>query len=239
MATMKTFELKLIGNDYDEETGKIAVSTRAYAFPVNIGFELAELEKGVQYASASHRAYNYTMMASIEGKKKIPNNALLDRLADAVTACNAYTVSNMDADVKHGFDLLAYVLDPATHTTYLNGKRVMRLPDGAVDMLNAFTAYGNGTCKQGDVKKAVVTFSEGLNKIPYLKNRTMKITDAEVGELIDMYTGKSQVRKMNKRGIEQRRITRDKLVEQVLLLEFSKVFKFEKVEKEKEAVATF
>lgn len=239
MATMRTFNLNLIGNDYDELTGEIAVSTRAYAFPVNIGFELAELEKGVQYASASHRAYNYIMASSIEAKKKVPNNALLDRLNDAISACNAYTVSDMDADAKRGFDLLAYVLDPATHTTYLNGKRVMRLPDGAIDMLNAFTAYGNGTCKQGDVKKAVITFSEGLNKIPYLKNRTMKITDAEVGELIDMYTGRAQVRKMNKRGIEQRRVTRDKLVEQVLLLEFSKVFKFEKVEKEKEAVATF
>ena len=239
MATMKTFELKLIGNDYNEETGEIAISTRAYAFPINIGFELAELEKGVQYASASHRAYNYTMMASIESKKKVPNNALLDRLNNAVSACNAYTVQNMDADAKHGFDLLAYVLDPATHTTYLNGKRVMRLPDGAIDMLNAFTAYGNGTCKQGDVKKAVIAFSEGLNKIPYLKNRTIKITDAEVGELIDMYTGKSQARKWNKRGIEQRHITRDKLVEQVLLLELSKVFKFEKVEKEKEKVVTF
>ena len=238
MATMKTFELGLISNDYDEETSKIAISTRAYAFPVNIGFELAELEKGVQYASASHRAYNYTMMASIEGKKKVPNDALLDRLNNAVSACNAYTVQNMDADAKQGFDLLAYVLDPATHSTYLNGKRVMRLPDGAIDMLNAFTEYGNGTCKQGDVKKAVVAFSEGLNKIPYLKNRTMKVTDAEIGELIDMYSGKSQARKWNKRGIEQRRITRDKLVEQVLLLELSKVFKFEKVEKV-EKVVTF
>lgn len=239
MATMKTFELNLIGNDYDEQTGKIAISTRAYAFPVNIGFELAELEKGVQYASASHRAYNYTMVASIEGKKKVPNNALLDRLADAVTACNAYTAPNMDDDAKHGFDLLAYVLDPATHSTYLNGKRVLRLPDGAIDMLNAFTAYSNGIYKQADVKKAVITFSEGLNKIPYLKNRTMKVTDTEVDELIDMYTGRSQARKWNKRGIEQRRITRDKLVEQVLLLELSKVFKFEKVEKEKEKVVTF
>lgn len=237
-----TMDIDLVSSNYDE-SGNIAVTTKEVAFPINIGYDQPEkLASLIAYACNSHRSYLYAVQASKEAGKKERNSDIINRLGEAQEQAEKYTAS-LSEEERVGINLLAYVIDNKTHSTYNHkGERVMRVPEGGVDVLASFRDYTQGRIKLHELKSIILAFSDSLNRIPYLKNRTMKITDEEVQELVNMYTGNSQRRRMNRQGINAQRITKDKLIEQIILIELKKIFQFQEivtVKKKIIEVATF
>ena len=237
---MATITLTFVSNQYDEENDQIKVAEKQIGFPENVTLNQYVLESALQKVICSHRAYLYNNMASREAKKKEPNKTTLDRLYSAVSTCKAYSTpwtANSDEE-ERGIKLLAYCIDTAMHTTFLNGERVMCVPADGTDLLRAFSDYKNKRISFGDLKKQVIEFGEGFNDITFLKDRTIKFTDDDVKSLVSMYEGINQPLKWNKKGINGRRITKASLIQQIGLMALKKSFKFAEAETKKK-VAEF
>lgn len=238
---MTTITIKFVSNRYDEETGLIKVSEKELAFPENVTMEQGLLENALQAVISSHRSFLYSQQSANEASKKEPNSDTLDRLQDAIDACNAsYSTWNDSTDEEYrGVKLLAYCIDTAMHSTFLNGKRVMSVPAGGTDLLTAFRDYKDKRLSFGELKKQAVAFGEGFNDIPFLKDRTIRFTDEDVKALVAMYEGIGQPLRWNKKGINGKRITKASLLQQVGLMALKKSFKFAEAETKAKKVVEF
>lgn len=238
---MATITIKFVGNQYDEETSAIKVSEKEVAFPENVTMNKGLLENALQAVISSHRSFLYGQQSANEASKKEPNSDTLDRLQEAITACDdSYSVWTASTDEEHrGVKLLAYCIDTAMHSTFLNGKRVMAVPAGGTDLLTAFRDYKDKRISFGELKKQAVTFGEGFNDIPFLKDRTIRFTDEDVKALVAMYEGIGQPLRWNKKGINGKRITKASLLQQVGLMALKKSFKFSEAETKTKKVVEF
>lgn len=238
---MATITIKFVGNQYDEETSAIKVSEKEVAFPENVTMEQGLLENALQAVISSHRFFLYSNQSANEAGKKEPNNDTINRLQDAMEACNdSYSVWTAGTDEEYrGIKLLAYCIDTAMHSTFLNGKRVLAVPAGGTDLLTAFRDYKDKRISFGELKKQAVTFGEGFNDIPFLKDRTIRFTDEDVKALVAMYEGIGQPLRWNKRGINGKRITKASLLQQVGLMALKKSFKFAEAEAKAKKVVEF
>lgn len=238
---MATITIKFVSNRYDEETGVIKVSEKEVAFPENVTMEQGLLENALQSVISSHRSFLYSQQSANEASKNEPNSDTLDRLQEAVTACNdSYSTWNAGTDEEYrGVKLLAYCIDTAMHSTFLNGKRVMAVPAGGTDLLTAFRDYKDKRISFGELKKQAVAFGEGFNDIPFLKDRTIRFTDEDVKALVSMYEGIGQPLRWNKNGINGKRITKALLLQQVGLMALKKAFKFAEAETKTKKVVEF
>lgn len=238
---MATITIKFVGNQYDIETGVIKVSEKEVAFPENITMNHGQLENALQSVISSHRSFLYSQQSANEAGKNEPNSDTLDRLQEAITACNdSYSTWSADTEEEYrGVKLLAYCIDNAMHSTFLNGKRVMAVPAGGTDLLTAFRDYKDKRISFGELKKQAVTFGEGFNNIPFLKDRTIRFTDDDVKALIAMYEGIGQPLRWNKKGINGKRITKASLLQQVGLMALKKSFKFTEAETKTKKVVEF
>lgn len=228
---MATIKIKFVSNQYDEN-GAIKVSKKEIAFPENVTMDHAQLEKALLSVISSHRSFLYSQQSANEASKKEPNDTILERLSDAENACegvNPYWNAGTDEEYR-GVKLLAYCIDNAMHSTFLNGKRVMAVPAGGTDLLTAFRDYKDKRISFGELKKQVIAFGEGFNDIPFLKDRTIKFTDEDVKALVSMYEGIGQPLRWNKKGINGKRITKASLLQQVGLMALKKSFKFSEAE---------
>lgn len=234
---MATITIKFVSNQYDEN-GAIKVSEKDIAFPENIALDIATMTNALQTIISSHRSYLYEQTSALEAKKSEPNQIVLERLGDAESACSRNNPHWTGNDEEYrAVQLLAFCIDSAMHTSYLNGKRVMLLPTSGTDLLTAFSDYKNNRIAFGDLKKKVVAFGEGFNDIPFLKDRTIRFTDEDINNLVSMYKGIGQPLTWNKKGINGRQVTKAKLIQQVGLMALKKAFKFSetvKTEKVKE-----
>lgn len=237
---MATITLKFVGNQYDED-GVIKVSEKEIAFPENVTMDHDQLEKALQTVVCSHRSFLYSQQSANEAGKNEPNNATLDRLKDAESACeNINPYWNAGTDEEHrGVKLLAYCIDTAMHSTFLNSKRVMAVPAGGTDLLTAFRDYKDKRISFSELKKQVIAFGEGFNDIPFLKDRTIKFTDEDVKALVSMYEGINQPLRWNKKGINGKRITKASLLQQAGLMALKKSFKFSEAETKAKKVVEF
>lgn len=237
---MTTITLKLVGNRYDEN-GAIKVSEKEIAFPENVTMNHDQLENALQAVISSHRSFLYSQQSANEASKNEPNSDTLDRLQEAMTACNnSYTAWTGDTVGEfRGVQLLAYCIDTAMHSTFLNSKRVMAVPAGGTDLLTAFRDYKDKRISFGELKKQVIEFGEGFNDIPFLKDRTIKFTDDDVKALVSMYEGVDQPLRWNKKGINGKRITKASLLQQVGLMALKKSFKFSEAETKTKKVVEF
>lgn len=238
---MATITIKLVANRYDEETKAIKVSEKDIAFPENVTLDIATMTDALQAVISSHRSFLYSQQSANEASKKEPNSDTLDRLQDAMDACNdSYSAWTADSDEEYrGVKLLAYCIDNSMHSTFLNSKRVMSVPAGGTDLLTAFSDYKNQRISFGDLKKKVITFGEGFNDIPFLKDRTIRFTDEDVKALVAMYEGIGQPLRWNKKGINGRRITKASLLQQAGLMALKKSFKFAEAEAKTKKVVEF
>lgn len=234
---MATITIKFVGNQYDDN-GAIKVSEKDIAFPENITLDIATMTDALQTVISSHRSYLYAQTSALESKKAEPNDTILFRLEDAESACSRNNPHWTGNDKEYrAVQLLAFCIDSAMHSSYLNGKRVMLLPTSGTDLLTAFSDYKNNRIAFGDLKKKVVAFGEGFNDIPFLKDRTIRFTDEDINNLVSMYKGIGQPLTWNKKGINGKQVTKAKLVQQVGLMALKKAFKFSesvKTEKVKE-----
>lgn len=230
---LRTFELALVNVTSD---GEVKTTYKEYALPVNVTIETANcsLRDGLQHCINRVRMDSFIYKNNHEGKKNVPNESLItlyNVAMDRIDTLEAdIDISGLSDEELDGLHLMAYCLDSATHSTYFNGKRVMRIPSGGTDVISAFSAYEEGRIAFKDLKATVLDFSDKLNRIPFLRNRTMKMTDDDLNDLIAMHSGKGQVRRWNKHGINARKVTKDKLIEQIVLMELERVFKFEELE---------
>ena len=238
---MATITIKFVSNRYDEETGVIKVSEKEVAFPENVTINQGLLENALQSVISSHRSFLYSQQSANEASKNEPNSDTLDRLQEAMTACNdSYSTWTANTDEEYrGVKLLAYCIDTAMHSTFLNGKRVMSVPAGGTDLLTAFRDYKDKRLSFGELKKQVVAFGEGFNDIPFLKDRTIRFTDEDVKALVSMYEGIGQPLRWNKKGINGKRITKASLLQQVGLMALKKSFKFSEAETKTKKVVEF
>lgn len=237
---MTTITLKLVGNKYDEN-GVIKVSEKEIAFPENVTMDHDQLENALQSVISSHRSFLYSQQSANEAGKNEPNSDTLDRLTEAIAACNdSYSTWNAGSDEEYrGVKLLAYCIDTAMHSTFLNSKRVMAVPAGGTDLLTAFRDYKDKRISFGELKKQAVAFGEGFNDIPFLKDRTIRFTDDDVKALVSMYEGIDQPLRWNKKGINGKRITKASLLQQVGLMALKKSFKFSEAETKTKKVVEF
>lgn len=237
---MTTITLKFVGNKYDEN-GTIKISEKEIAFPENVTLDIATMTNALQAVISSHRFFLYSQQSANEAKKNEPNSDTLDRLQEAMDTCDnnhpAWTAST-DEEYR-GVKLLAYCIDTAMHSTFLNGKRVMAVPAGGTDLLTAFRDYKDKRLSFGDLKKQVIEFGEGFNNIPFLKDRTIKFTDDDVKALVSMYEGIDQPLRWNKKGINGKRITKASLLQQIGLMALKKSFKFSEAEAKAKKVVEF
>lgn len=237
---MATITLKFVGNRYDEN-GVIKVSEKEIAFPENVTLDISTMQNALQAVISSHRSFLYSQQSANEASKNEPNSDTLNRLQEAIDTCNdnhpAWTASN-DEEYR-GVKLLAYCIDTAMHSTFLNNKRVMAVPAGGTDLLTAFRDYKDKRLSFGELKKQVIEFGEGFNDIPFLKDRTIKFTDDDVKALVSMYEGIDQPLRWNKKGINGRRITKASLLQQVGLMALKKSFKFSEAETKAKKVVEF
>lgn len=238
---MTTITIKFIGNRYDEETGVIKVSEKEIAFPENVTMNYEQLENALQAVISSHRSFLYSQQSANEASKNEPNSDTLDRLQEAMTVCNdSYSAWTGDSvEEFRGVQLLAYCIDTAMHSTFLNGKRVMSVPAGGTDLLTAFRDYKDKRLSFGELKKQVVAFGEGFNDIPFLKDRTIRFTDEDVKALVSMYEGIGQPLRWNRKGINGKCITKASLLQQVGLMALKKSFKFSEAETKTKKVVEF
>lgn len=238
---MATITIKFVSNRYDEETGVIKVSEKEIAFPENVTMNPKQLENALQAVISSHRSFLYSQQSANEASKNEPNSDTLDRLQEAMTACNdSYSAWTGDSvEEFRGVQLLAYCIDTAMHSTFLNSKRVMSVPAGGTDLLTAFRDYKDKRLSFGELKKQAVAFGEGFNDIPFLKDRTIKFTDDDVKALVAMYEGINQPLRWNKKGINGKRITKASLLQQVGLMALKKSFKFSEAETKTKKVVEF
>lgn len=236
---MATITIKFVSNQYDEN-GAIKVSEKDIAFPENITLDITTMTNALQTVISSHRSYLYEQASALEAKKSEPNQIVLERLGDAESACSRnnpqWTGNNEE---YRGIQLLAFCIDSAMHSSYLNGKRVMNLPASGTDLLTAFSDYKNNRIAFGDLKKKVVAFGEGFNDIPFLKDRTIRFTDEDINNLVSMYKGIGQPLTWNKKGINGRQVTKAKLLQQVGLMALKKSFKFSEAETKTKKVVEF
>lgn len=234
---MATITIKFVSNQYDEN-GTIKVSEKDIAFPENVTLDINTMTNALQTVISSHRSYLYMQASALEAKKSEPNQVVLERLGDAESACSRNNPHWTGNDEEYrGVQLLAFCIDSAMHSSYLNGKRVMNLPASGTDLLTAFSDYKNNRIAFGELKKKVVAFGECFNDIPFLKDRTIRFTDEDINNLVSMYKGIGQPLTWNKKGINGRQVTKAKLVQQVGLMALKKAFKFSesvKTEKVKE-----
>ena len=234
---MATITIKFVGNQYDDN-GSIKVSEKDIAFPENVTLDIGTMTNALQTVICSHRSFMYAQASALEAKKIEPNEAVLERLDDAQNACTRVNPHWTGNDEEYrAIQLLAFCIDSAMHSSYLNGKRVMNLPASGTDLLSAFSDYKNKRISFGDLKKKVVTFGEGFNDIPFLKDRTIRFTDDDINNLVSMYEGIGQPLTWNKKGIKGRQVTKAKLIQQIGLMALKKAFKFSepvKTEKVKE-----
>ncbi len=238
---MTTITIKFVGNRYDEETGVIKVSEKEIAFPENVTMNYEQLENALQAVISSHRSFLYSQQSANEASKNEPNSDTLDRLQEAMTACNdSYSAWTASTDEEYrGVKLLAYCIDTAMHSTYLNGKRVMTVPAGGTDLLTAFRDYKDKRLSFGELKKQAVAFGEGFNDIPFLKDRSIRFTDEDVKALVSMYEGIGQPLRWNRKGINGKCITKASLLQQVGLMALKKSFKFSEAEAKTKKVVEF
>lgn len=238
---MATITIKFVSNRYDEETGVIKVSEKEIAFPENVTMNHEQLENALQAVISSHRSFLYSQQSANEASKNEPNSDTLDRLQEAMTACNdSYTAWTASTDEEYrGIKLLAYCIDTSMHSTSLNGKRVMSVPAGGTDLLTAFRDYKDKRISFGELKKQAVAFGEGFNDIPFLKDRSIRFTDEDVKALVSMYEGIGQPLRWNKKGINGKRITKASLLQQVGLMALKKSFKFSEAETKAKKVVEF
>ena len=238
---MATITIKFVSNRYDEETGVIKVSEKEIAFPENVTMNYEQLENALQAVISSHRSFLYSQQSANEASKNEPNSDTLDRLQEAMTACNdSYSAWTASTDEEYrGVKLLAYCIDTAMHSTFLNGKRVMAVPAGGTDLLTAFRDYKDKRLSFGELKKQAVAFGEGFNDIPFLKDRTIRFTDEDVKALVSMYEGIGQPLGWNKKGINGKRITKASLLQQIGLMALKKSFKFSEAETKTKKVVEF
>lgn len=238
---MATITIKFVSSRYDEETGVIKVSEKEIAFPENVTMNHEQLESALQSVISSHRSFLYSQQSANEASKNEPNSDTLERLQEAITACNdSYSAWNAGTDEEYrGVKLLAYCIDTAMHSTFLNGKRVMNIPAGGTDLLTAFRDYKDKRLSFGELKKQAVAFGEGFNDIPFLKDRTIRFTDDDVKALVAMYEGIGQPLHWNKKGINGKRITKASLLQQVGLMALKKAFKFSEAETKTKKVVEF
>ena len=238
---MATITIKFVSNQYDEETNAIKVSEKEVAFPENVTMNQGMLENALQAVISSHRSFLYSQQSANEASKKEPNTDTLDRLQEAMTACNdSYSAWTSSTEEEYrGVKLLAYCIDNSMHSTFLNGKRVMAVPAGGTDLLTAFRDYKDKRISFGELKKQAVSFGEGFNDIPFLKDRTIRFTDEDVKALIAMYEGIGQPLRWNKKGINGKRITKASLLQQVGLMALKKSFKFSEAETKTKKVVEF
>lgn len=238
---MATITIKFVSNRYDEETGVIKVSEKEIAFPENVTMNYEQLENALQAVISSHRSFLYSQQSANEASKNEPNSDTLDRLQEAMTVCNdSYSTWNASTDEEYrGVKLLAYCIDTSMHSTFLNGKRVMAVPAGGTDLLTAFRDYKDKRLSFGELKKQAVTFGEGFNDIPFLKDRSIRFTDEDVKALVSMYEGIGQPLRWNKKGINGKRITKASLLQQVGLMALKKSFKFSEAETKTKKVVEF
>lgn len=237
---MATVTIKFVSNRYDEN-GAIKVSEKEIAFPENVTLDIATMTKALQAVISSHRSFLYSQQSANEASKNEPNSDTLDRLQEAMTTCNnSYSAWTASTDEEYrGVKLLAYCIDNAMHSTFLNSKRVMAVPAGGTDLLTAFRDYKDKRLSFGDLKKQVIAFGEGFNDIPFLKDRTIKFTDDDVKALVSMYEGIDQPLRWNKKGINGKRITKASLLQQVGLMALKKSFKFAEAETKAKKVVEF
>lgn len=238
---MATITIKFVSNRYDEETGVIKVSEKELAFPENITLDINTMQNALQAVISSHRSFLYSQQSANEASKKEPNNDTLDRLQEAMTACNdSYSAWTASTDEEYrGVQLLAYCIDTSMHSTFLNGKRVMSIPAGGTDLLTAFRDYKDKRLSFGELKKQAVIFGEGFNDIPFLKDRSIRFTDDDVKALISMYEGIGQPLRWNRKGINGKCITKASLLQQVGLMALKKSFKFSEAETKTKKVVEF
>lgn len=240
---MATITIKFVSNqyDYDAETNVIKVSEKEIAFPENVTMNQGLLENALQAVISSHRSFLYSQQSANEASKKEPNSDTLERLQEAMTACNdSYTAWTGDSvEEFRGVQLLAYCIDTSMHSTFLNGKRVMSVPAGGTDLLTAFRDYKDKRISFGELKKQAVAFGEGFNDIPFLKDRSIRFTDDDVKALVAMYEGIGQPLRWNKKGINGKRITKASLLQQVGLMALKKSFKFSEAETKTKKVVEF
>lgn len=237
---MATITLKLVSNQYDEN-GAIKVTEKGIAFPENVTLDRVTMEHALQTVISSHRSFLYSQQSANEAGKNEPDNDTIDRLQDAITACNdSYSTWTASTDEEYrGVKLLAYCIDNTMHSTFLNGKRVMAVPAGGTDLLTAFRDYKNKRLSFGELKKQAVAFGEGFNDIPFLKDRTIRFTDEDIKALVAMYEGIGQPLRWNKKGINGKCITKASLLQQVGLMALKKAFKFSEAETKTKKVVEF
>lgn len=238
---MATITIKFVSSQYDIETGVIKVSEKEVAFPENVTMNHGQLENALQAVISTHRSFLYSQQSANEASKKEPNSDTLDRLQEAMTACNdSYTAWTADTEEEYrGVKLLAYCIDTAMHSTFLNGKRVMAVPAGGTDLLASFRDYKDKRISFGELKKQAVAFGEGFNDIPFLKDRTIRFTDEDIKALVAMYEGIGQPLRWNKKGINGKRITKASLLQQIGLMALKKSFKFSEAETKTKKVVEF
>lgn len=234
---MATITIKFVSNQYDEKN-TIKVSEKDIAFPENVTLDITTMTNALQTVVSSHRSFMYAQASALEAKKSEPNDTVIKRLGEAENACancNPYWTGN-DEEYR-AVQLLAFCIDTAMHSTFLNGKRVMNIPAGGTDLLTAFSDYKNNRISFGELKRKAVAFGEGFNDIPFLKDRTIRFTDEDINNLVSMYKGIGQPLTWNKKGINGRQVTKAKLIQQIGLMALKKAFKFSesvKTEKVKE-----
>lgn len=234
---MATITLKLVSNQYDEN-GAIKVTEKDIAFPENVTLDKVTMEHALQTVISSHRSFLYGQASAKESSKNEPNMETVTRLEEAESACTRNN-PNWEAESDeeyHGIQFLAFCIDNAMHRTYLNGKPVMMLPTGGTDILASFRDYKEGRITFSELKKKVVAFAEGLNSIPFLKDRTIRFTDEDINYLVSMYKGIGQPMRWNKKGINARKVTKASLIQQIGLFALQKAFKFSEEEKVKKVV---
>lgn len=237
---MATITIKFVGNQYDEN-GAIKVSEKDIAFPENVTLDIGTMTNALQAVISTHRSFLYSQQSANEASKKEPNNDTLNRLQDAMTACNdSYSAWTGDTVGEfRAVQLLAFCIDTSMHSTFLNGKRVMSVPAGGTDLLTAFRDYKDKHISFGELKKQAVAFGEGFNDIPFLKDRTIRFTDEDIKALVAMYEGIGQPLRWNKKGINGKRITKASLLQQVGLMALKKAFKFSEAETNTKKVVEF
>lgn len=234
---MATITLKLVSNQYDENNA-IKVTEKDVAFPENVTLDRVTMEHALQTVISSHRYFLYSQASAKEGSKNEPNMETVTRLDEAGQTCvdnNPYWEAESEEEY-HGIQFLAFCIDNAMHRTYLNGKAVMMLPAGGTDILASFRDYKEGRIAFSELKKKVVSFAEGLNNIPFLKDRTIRFTDEDINYLVSMYKGIGQPLRWNKKGINARKVTKASLIQQIGLFALHKTFKFTEEEKVKKVV---
>lgn len=237
---MATITIKFVSSQYDENDA-IKVSEKDIAFPENVTLDISTMTDALQAVISSHRSFLYSQQSANEASKKEPNSDTLNRLQEAINACNdSYTAWTGDTVGEfRSVQLLAYCIDTAMHSTFLNGKRVMSVPAGGTDLLTAFRDYKDKRISFGELKKQAVIFGEGFNDIPFLKDRTIRFTDEDVKALVAMYEGIGQPLRWNKKGINGKRITKASLLQQVGLMALKKAFKFAEAETKTKKVVEF